>query len=399
MKYRYFLCLFGLMLLSILTKGQSRPSSTGKWSEAMAQSVMKRNPSAWMIDFMDRPVWSYPQGLVLLSFEKLYLVSGKKEYYDYIKSYADELIDEQGTILTYKYETYNIDMINSGKLLFHLYAETKDPRYLTALNTLRKQLKFQPKTSEGGFWHKLRYTHQMWLDGAYMGTPFLLQYAEVFGDNTAREQGIHQLVLMEKYLRDPHTGLLYHGWDESKFQQWADPKTGRSPNVWGRAMGWYAMALVDALDYIPEDHYGQVQLRGILERLAQAIIRYQDPKSKLWYQVIDRPGEQGNYLEASASCMFVYALAKGVNKGYLKPSALTAAQEGYQGIIDQLIREEAGEIHLDQVCAVAGLGGDPYRDGTYEYYINEKIKTNDPKGIGPFILASLEMEKAGMSGD
>ncbi|MBD8490688.1 glycoside hydrolase family 88 protein [Echinicola sp. CAU 1574] len=376
-----------------LTYGQTNQIDTKlNWSERMALSVMKRNPEAWQIDFMDRPVWSYPQGLMLHALEELWRENEDEIYYQYIKAYADKLIDQNGQIETYKYETYNIDMINSGKLLFNLYGKTNDERYKTAIETLRRQLKYQPRTKEGGFWHKARYTNQMWLDGAYMGTPFLMQYALEFDDEAAFEEGVLQLVLMEKHLRDPKTGLLYHGWDESRFQSWSDPETGRSPNIWGRAMGWYAMALVDALDYLPEEHYGRVVLGGILQRLATAVATYQDEETGLWYQVIDKGGQAGNYLEASASSMFVYALAKGVNKSYLDEKFLLTAQEGFEGILDHLIEVEAdGEVSLTQVCAVAGLGGSPYRDGTYEYYVNEKIRINDPKGVGPFILAALEL--------
>ena len=366
----------------------------GKWSERMALSIMKRNPEPWMIDFMDRPVWSYPQGLVLHAFEDLWRKTGDKKYLDYIQAYADKLIEEDGTILTYKPETYNIDMINSGKILFNLYEKTGQEKYKTAIDTLRRQLQWQPRTTEGGFWHKLRYTWQMWLDGAYMGTPFLAQYAKVYGEPKSFDDAANQLILMEKHMRDPKTGLLYHGWDESRLQEWADPQTGTSPNFWGRAIGWYAMAVVDALDYFPANHPKRGELVQILQRLAPALEKVQDQKTGLWYQVLDQGNREGNYLEASASSMFVYALAKGVNKGYLDKKFLKVAERGYKGIIDNLIEvKKNGEVNLLQVCAVAGLGGDPYRDGTYEYYVNEKIRVNDPKGTGPFILASLELNK------
>ncbi len=366
----------------------------GKWSERMALSIMKRNPEPWMIDFMDRPVWSYPQGLVLHAFEDLWRKTGDKRYLDYIQAYADKLIEEDGTILTYKPETYNIDMINSGKILFNLYDKTKQEKYRTAIDTLRRQLVWQPRTTEGGYWHKLRYTWQMWLDGAYMGTPFLAQYASVYGEPAGFDDAANQLILMEKHMRDPETGLLYHGWDESRLQEWADPQTGTSPNFWGRAIGWYAMAVVDALDFFPASHPKRGELVQILQRLAPALEKVQDPKSGLWYQVPDQGNREGNYLEASASSMFVYALAKGVNKGYLHKKYRKVAERGHKGIIDNLIEvKENGELNLLQVCAVAGLGGSPYRDGSYEYYVNEKIRVNDPKGTGPFILASLELNK------
>ncbi|WP_215225060.1 glycoside hydrolase family 88/105 protein [Echinicola shivajiensis] len=392
MKKNSFLLIMAVFL-SQLTFGQSGQIDENlDWSERMALSVMKRNPEAWQVDFMDRAVWSYPQGLMLHAFEELWKKTNNDTYYDYIQAYADKLIETDGQIKTYKYETYNIDMINSGKLLFNLYGQTGDERYKKAIEILRGQLKYQPKTSEGGFWHKLRYTNQMWLDGAYMGTPFLMQYAKEFNQPKDFDEAVLQLELMEKHLRDAKTGLLYHGWDESRFQAWADPETGRSPNVWGRAMGWYAMAVVDALDFLPDEHYGSVVLKGILQRLASAVSHYQDKESGLWYQVVDQGDREGNYLEASVSSMFVYALAKGVNKGHLDNAYWVTAEKGFEGIISELIEvKEDGELNLTQVCAVAGLGGKPYRDGSYEYYVNEKIRVNDPKGVGPFILAAMEL--------
>ena len=235
----------------------------------------------------------------------------------------------------------------------------------------------------------------MWLDGLYMGEPFYAEYAATFHENAAFDDIAKQFILMENHARDPKTGLLYHGWDESRKQRWADPKTGQSPNFWGRAVGWYAMALVDTLDYFPKDHPRRDALLTILKRLAVAIEKYQEPKSGVWYQVLDKANAPGNYLEASASCMFVYALAKGVRHGYLPASYFKVAQKGYQGILAQFIATEAnGQVNLQKICSVAGLGGNPYRDGSYQYYISEKVVTNDPKGVGAFLLASNEMEIA-----
>ncbi|MCC9135587.1 glycoside hydrolase family 105 protein [Pontibacter silvestris] len=363
-----------------------------KWSERMALSIMKNNPEPWMIEFSEKPVWSYPQGLVLHAFEEINKQSPKQQYQDYIKAYADLMIDEQGNIKTYDATSFNIDMLNSGKILFNLYEKTKDEKYRTAIETLRNQLKWQPRTTEGGFWHKLRYPWQMWLDGAYMGSPFLAQYGKTFGDQKAFDDVATQLILLEKHTKDKQTGLLYHGWDESRLQPWANPQTGTSPNFWGRAMGWYAMAIVDVLDYFPQDHPKRKEIIAILQRLAPALQKYQDAKTGLWYQVVDQGTRQGNYLEASASSMFVYALAKGVNKGYLDKSFRKVAEKGHKGITDNLVTVKAdGEVNLNHVCAVAGLGAG--RNGTFEYYVNEKIMTDDPKGTGSFILASLELNK------
>ncbi len=250
-----------------------------------------------------------------------------------------------------------------------------------------------PRTSDGGFWHKNIYPHQMWLDGLYMAAPFLAQFAVTFNEPALLDEVAQQFILMERHARDATTGLLYHGWDESRQQRWADPNTGRSPHVWGRALGWFAMALVDVLDYFPADHPKRAEIITMLQRLADAVLRFQDAETGLWYQVIDCSGQPGNYLESSAACMLVYTLTKAVKQGYIDPKFSAAAQKGYTGILKHFIEtDKNGWVQIHQVCTVAGLGGTPYRDGTYEYYIHEKIGSNDPKAVGPFILASLELE-------
>ena len=361
-----------------------------KWSERMALSTVKRN--AWIGNAAINPGWGYTQGLLVYAFEQLYRETKDPRYLHYVKTYGDQLIAADGTIKTYKPETYNIDNINAGKSLFFLFDHTQDQKYRLAIEKLREQMRSHPRTSEGGFWHKQKYPAQLWLDGAYMASPFLAQYARTFKDPKLFDEVALQLTLMEKHLRDPKTGLLYHGWDEKKVQNWADPQTGRSRNFWGRAMGWYAMALVDALDYFPATHPGRQNLTAILQRLATALLPYQDAQTGLWYQVVDQGTRAGNYLEASGSSMFVYALAKGVNKGYLDKSYRAVAEKGYQGLIRNLVKvNPGGEINLLQVCEVAGLSAD--RDGSYEYYIREPIRIDDPKGVGPFIFASLELNK------
>jgi unsaturated rhamnogalacturonyl hydrolase len=267
-------------------------------------------------------------------------------------------------------------------------------KYHKAATLLREQLQKQPRVPEGGFWHKNRYPNQMWLDGLYMGEPFYAEYAATFHEDTAFNDIAKQFILMEEKARDTKTGLLYHGWDQSKKERWANPETGLSPNFWGRAMGWYGMALVDVLDYFPEQHPKRAELLAILNRFAAAIVKYQDKNSGLWYQVLDKSTDNGNYPEASASCMFVYAMAKAVRQGYLKPSYLPAIQKGYNGIIEKFIETDAnGQVNLNGTVSVSGLGGKPYRDGSYEYYLSEKVITNDAKGVGAFILASVEVER------
>ena len=364
-----------------------------KWSERMALSIMKRHPESYQIDDKTEPQWDYVHGLVLTSFEKLEEKTNEKKYGDYIKKYADALIDEKGAIKTYEFDDYNIDMVVAGRVLFKLYDTTKEQRYRDAMTLLRKQLEQQPRTKSGGFWHKKRYPNQMWLDGLYMGSPFYAQYTSVYEGGKQLDDVAKQFELIQLHATDLKTGLLYHAWDESKQMPWANKETGTSPNFWSRSLGWYAMALVDVLDYFPKDHPKQKELVGYLNQLAVALVKFQD-KSGLWYQVTDKGDKEGNYLESSGSSMFAYALAKGVNKGYLPSKYKTIANKAFDGLTTQLIKVDAdGEITITQACAVAGLGGTPYRDGSYEYYINEKKKDNDPKATGPFILAALELNR------
>ena len=357
----------------------------------MANSEIKHFPEPWTVDFNPTPVWNYTQGLIAHAMIKVWKENGNEAFYNYAKTYADKFIGKDGAIGKYDLEDYNIDAVNSGKFLFDLYAKTKDERYLRAIHHLRDQLKTHPRTSEGGFWHKKRYPHQMWLDGLYMGAPFYAQYAAYFKEPGLFDDVVKQFVLVHKYTYNPQTGLNYHGWDESKQQKWADPKTGCSPNYWGRAEGWFAMALVDVLDYLPQDYSGRAKILEILNQVAAGIKKYQDPQTGLWYQVLDQGTRPGNYLEATGSSMFTYALLKAVRKDYISKDYKAVATKAYSGILEKLIKTNSdGSISLTQCCSVAGLGGNPYRDGTYEYYIKEPVRDNDPKGVGPFIMASLE---------
>lgn len=390
---RFWTILTGFLIISQTCLAQSQKNAPKGLEIAvkMADSEIKQFPEPWTVDFNPKPVWNYTQGLVAHSMIKVWKENGNETLYNYAKSYADKFIDANGNIWGYKVDEYNIDCVNSGKFLFDLYEKTKDQRYLKAINHLRDQLKTQPRTSEGGFWHKQRYPHQMWLDGLYMGAPFMAQYASVMKEPAIFDDVVNQFLIVHKHTYNPKTGLNYHGWDESKLQKWADPKTGCSPNYWGRAMGWYAMALVDVLDYLPLEHPGRVKILEILNQVVVGVEKYQDPKTGLWYQVLDQGNRKGNYLEATASSMFTYTLLKASRKGYISSDYKVIAAKAYKGILDNLIQYNGdGTISLTKCCSVAGLGGNPYRDGSYEYYIKEPVHANDPKGVGPFIMASLE---------
>ena len=366
--------------------------SAQEWSVRMAESVMKR--PLWRA-----AKWAYEWGLVLRSIEQVWLKTHEDRYLEYVRTAVDEFVDPGGNIRTYRLEEYNLDRINPGKLLFRLYSETGEERYRRAVHLLRQQLRTHPRTSEGGFWHKHIYPHQMWLDGIYMAAPFYAEFAATFDEPEAFDDVAHQILLIQKQTRDPVTGLLYHGWDESRSQKWADPETGCSPSFWGRAMGWYAMGVVDVLDHLPVDHPRRGAIIRVLQEMIASLVAVQDPLAGVWHQVLDQGDREGNYLEASASCMFVCAMAKGVRKGYIDREYLDAAQRGYAGILDQFVEVDGqGLVNLNQICSVAGLGRGPgqpekpYRDGSFEYYIGEPVVANDHKGVGSFILASLEVE-------
>jgi unsaturated rhamnogalacturonyl hydrolase len=388
------LAVLAVQFLSACALAQHNPpaEAEARWSVRMAESVMERSPV-----LMNR--WHYEVGTMLVGFQQLYEVTGDERYYEFIKSNIDEFIEEDGSIRTYTVEEYNLDQINSGKLLFLLYDRTGDPRYRIAADTLRRQLAGHPRTEEGGFWHKLVYPHQMWLDGIYMASPFYAQYGAEFDDPAAFDDVARQITLITRHTRDLRTGLLHHAWDESRSMFWADSLTGLSENYWGRAIGWYAMALVDVLDHLPEDHRDRHEIIRVLQGVARGVADVQDPVTGTWYQILDMPNRPPNYHEASASAMFVYALAKGVRKGYLDQAYYHVARRGYEGVLNHFIEvDQNGMVNMHRIVSVGGLGGRQMRDGSFEYYMSEAIVTNDYKGVGPFIMASVEIERAVTAG-
>lgn len=358
-----------------------------------ADSEMKRFPEAWQLDHGKRLYFGYSQGLGCQAMLKVWKETGDARYLDYVVQWADTIINETGEIHLYKVETYNIDYINPGKILFDVYRQTGDEKYKLAMDRLVRQMKMHPRTLEGAFWHKLIYQHQIWLDGLYMGSPFLAQYALEFNQPELMDDVINQFIVCARHTYDTKTGLYYHAWDESRKQRWANKETGQSPNFWGRSIGWWFMAMVDVLDYVPESHPQRDSIVGMIKGLAAAMAKYQD-KNGLWYQVVDQGSRQGNYHEASVSSMMMYSYAKSVNKGYIDKKFRKVAEKAYDGLMKELIvKNEDGTLTLKQCCAVAGLGGSPYRDGSFEYYVNERIRENDAKATGPFIMGCLELKK------
>lgn len=400
------------------------------YSVRMVESEMKRCPAAADLDGMGGKLkWNYTTGLELLSFldastgiasPKAGCQTGKRQVrapkkgarylhsqsegaeesvLEYVDVWYDAIIREDGSVgANYKKSNYSLDHVCPARTLFKLYELTGKQKYRACMDSIYLQLSSQPRTEAGAFWHKKIYPYQVWLDGLYMGSPFYAEYSATLLNST-HEKYVNfddiadQFRIAYSKCYDYSTGLLRHAWDETGSMFWADPYTGRSAHSWGRAMGWYVMALVDVLDWMPEDHPARPDMLGMLHSILETLPKYADEKTGMWYQVLDCPGREGNYIESTCSAMFTYAYLKAVEKGY-EPQYAKYAKRLYRNLVKTFIREEAdGTITLTQCCAVAGLGGKDHRSGDYEYYINEKITENDPKGVGPFIWASLIYER------
>ncbi|HEY4158305.1 MAG TPA: glycoside hydrolase family 88 protein, partial [Polyangiaceae bacterium] len=306
------------------------------WPERTASALMTERPAG----LTDK--WEYDSGLELKGFLAIWEKTHDPAYFEYVKRTVDGLLDAEGNIKGYRPEDYNLDAINMGKVLFSLYAQAQTPadkqRYQHALAALRAQLKAQPRTRDGGFWHKAKYPHQMWLDGIYMASPFLAEYGLTFAEPADLDEVARQILLAERHLRDPKSGLLYHGWDESKSERWANPKTGTSSQFWGRALGWYAMAVVDVLELLPKNHPQRAPVQAVLERLAAAIASVQDAESGVFWQVLDAPKRAKNYKESSASAMFAYALAKAVRLGLIdRKRYAPVAERAARGLLTEFV--------------------------------------------------------------
>ncbi len=366
------------------------------WSEQLANSELNRQAGqyywgGWDTE-RDRPVaFEYTTGLLMQAYDDLQQVAPKAEYQAAILKMADSFVTADGSIHSYEMQKFNIDSINSGNLLLRVFEKSGETKYQKAAQLLRKQLEQQPKTNNGAYWHKKIYPHQLWLDGVYMGMPFLAYYSQLFENGHSLKQVVHEFEVTRQQLRDPNTGLYFHAWDESKSMNWAEPQTGLSRYFWSRGIGWLGMALVDVLDRIP---HTETELRKplltMVTELADALLKYQDPASGVWWQITDKAGARGNYLESSASSMFVYFLAKAQNKNYLDNSYRAATLKAYQGLLKEFVLVHPdGAISLTSMVQVAGLGAG--RDGSYHYYMSEPIYRNDSKGTAPFMMAGVQM--------
>lgn len=425
--FSLFTLIFSLLTSLFLS---CQPAAEEPLALQMAESEMARVPESWQLDFKTKLKWDYASGVEL---EGLLATA---DYYsahadgsrrqradierrcqalrDYFLAYCDTMVAPDGTIRTYKPQEESLDRIHSAKLFFRAYEMTGDEKYRQALDLVYSQFAHQPRVAEGGFWHKKVYPQQMWLDGLYMGQPFRAQYLATFAPDDQRHDGYADIALQYRVVAahtyDAVTGLYRHAWDAAHEQPWADPDSGCSPHAWGRAMGWFAMSLVDVLDFIPSSEKAvRTELILLLNDVCDGIVSSQDPESGLWYQVLDATmrdddgnlttvgadvpeGAVGNYLESSVSAMFVRTLYKALRMNYISEEFLPIADRGYEAMVSRFVEQDpaTGLLSLTQTCAVAGLGGNPYRSGTFDYYIHETVRSNDPKALGPFLNACIE---------
>lgn len=368
---------------------EKSPLELGKW---MLDSQVSRFRE-WLPEGRDVPdFWDYSLAILALGAVDLKKVTGNTDWLAFAEGMVGDPYRDDGTIKGYKREDFNIDSIKPGSPALVMWEETGEKRYLEIARILRDQMREHPRTEDGGFWHKQRYPHQMWLDGLYMGSPFLAHYAAAMDEPALFDDVVRQLTLMDRVAYDVRADLWYHAWDEARAQSWVDPDTGLSPNFWSRSIGWYGMALVDVLEFLPQDHVGRDAILGILDRWARGISRYQHEETGLWWQVTDAGDRWGNYLEATASIQFIYTLAKAINNGWLPREPFGEVLEtAWEGLQAKLLDVDAeGRLSLAQCCRVAGLSDD--RDGSFRYYMSERVIHNDIKGVGPFVRATVELE-------
>ncbi|MFQ8680650.1 glycoside hydrolase family 88/105 protein [Enterocloster sp.] len=361
------------------------------------QLLEKSTPQApvWNIEKIKsggKSTWNYIDGCMIKAVIELYHITGNKKYLEFADSFINYFVNEDGSIQSYDPKEYNLDNVNAGKTLFDLYKLTGREKYRKAIDTVYSQLKGQPRTSTGNFWHKMIYPNQIWMDGLYMAQPFYMQYEVEYNNKANCRDSYEQFLHVYDLMRDTRNGLYYHAYDDSREAFWCDPVTGLSDNFWLRALGWYAMALVDTMEVMPEEMAEEkARLGAVNQQLIDAMLPYQDQESGMWYQVVNRGRIQPNYLETSGSAIFAYAIMKSVRLGYLDERYFAFGRKAFDGICEKYLSEENGELQLGGICLVAGLGNKEMREGTFDYYMREPVVKNEAKGVAPLILAYIEI--------
>lgn len=338
-----------------------------------------------------KSTWNYIDGCMIKAIIELYQITGKDTYLKFADDFIDYFVKEDGSIDSYDPQEYNLDHVNAGKTLFDLYKLTGKEKYRRAIDTVYSQLEKQPRIPRGNFWHKNIYPHQVWLDGLYMAQPFYMMYEVEYNDCRNCADSYQQFLNVYELMRDTRNGLYYHAYDDSRQMFWCDKVTGLSDNFWLRALGWYAMALIDTMEVMPPSMSREKEKLGsIYKELIDSMLPYQDEATGMWYQVVNRGGIRPNYLETSGSAIFAYAIMKSVRLGYLEDSYFARGQKAFEGICSTYLSEEDGQLQLGGICLVAGLGNKEMREGTFDYYMREPVVKNEAKGVAPLILAYIE---------
>lgn len=364
--------------------------------EYLDQLISKSSPEApaWNMEKIlsgTKNKWNYIDGCMIIATLEMHKITGDERYLEFADSFIDYYVNDDGSIKTYSEEEYNIDHINEGKVLYKLYDRTGKEKYRKAIDTLYNQLQNHPRTDEGNFWHKKIYPNQVWLDGLYMAQPFYMEYETRFNGLKGYKDIFSQFTNVEKKMKDSVTGLSYHAYDASKEMFWCNKETGLSPNFWGRAMGWYVMALIDTVEAMDEQMFYEYKyLQDMFKDAIDALVRVQSD-SGMWYQVLDKPEAEGNYLETSASAIISYAILKGVRLEVLPEKYATYGLKCFYDICDRYLENNDGELSLGGICLVAGLGGKEMRDGSVEYYMSEPVVKDEAKGVAPFLLSWTEV--------
>lgn len=353
------------------------PGSLLDYARLACDTLMRKYPAA---DLPPKGHFHYHQGVFLSGMYQTYFLSGDDKYYNYIKDWVDSLVDQYGNISGFN--PGMMDDMQPGVLLFPLYERTGDSRYRGAMDTIAHYLRTCPANPDGGFWHKAWYRNQMWLDGLYMGGPFAAMYGAAFGRTEFFDIVCGQAGIMEAKTRDERTGLWRHAWDYERRQPWADKETGRSPEFWGRSMGWVPIALLEEAGHLPDDHPGRAAIIRMARELLRALLPYQDAESGLWYQVVDKPGAPGNWVETSCTCLYAAAICKAVRMGVLGGDCMEAARRGAEGVIRRLGYDDDGVL-IGNVCVGTGVGD-------YAHYIARPTSVNDLHGVGAFLMMCAE---------
>ena len=342
----------------------------------------------------DRDIWNYEDGCVLIGLNALWEATGNEDYFAAMRAFIDRYIDEQGKIRLYRMEDYSLDFILSGRVLFPLYEKTGREAYRQAAEALMEQLRRQPRTKAGSFWHKAIYPNQVWLDGLYMGLPFYAMYQRRFGSGDLTDI-VLQFTNARKTLYDEAARLYRHAYCETRDIFWCDKETGLSQNFWTRSIGWFLMAFADVYGMLTDEEQKKT-MAALWKEAMDGMLKRLDPKSNMFLQLPALPDEPGNYPETSGTLMAAYSLMKGARLGvWPDPGYARKGVEILLAVEATQFRMQDGGLHLGGICKGAGLGpdGNYRRDGSAAYYLSEEVVEDEQKGVGVCMMAYAEYLK------